>query len=145
MSGFALRKLAVLKRIEALGSPERERAEALYPVLDRIEYSCFAPFRMAVLFIPLSVLFALPFLKEVGPQVSEDRLWLCGFLWAALWYIVGMWLLKVLFFNKRRDSAVEMLNKSLMFDPTLHETLELLKELDPDMARNIRKYLPQPP
>ena len=148
MGLVAMRKMVVIQRIAQLEPrEERERAERLYWILDRIEFHTIIPLFMGFLAVPVGVLLALIFIIKSGMTLPQDEtlLLLCAFVCAALSYILGVFFLKVLFCNRRRELKIRELEDALALDATLYRTLEILKQLDPAMARNIRRHLPQPP
>ena len=140
-SGTVMRKIAVFHRIERLPTDEKERAHKLYAILDKIEWLTIAPFyfgMFAILALPLLTVFMDG--KLLG---SEGTMLLYGFGGATLFYTIGVFALKKLVFNSRRSGVVEQLRMMLSSDHNYRSTLETLRQIDPDMARNIKKCIAQ--
>lgn len=134
MNGFILRKMAVFNRIEKLSADEKKRAHKLYEVLDKIEWFTIIPFYFGML-----AWLALPFLA--GRLPGSEVVFL---LYALILYAIGVFVFKKLIFNHYRDRQVLKLRTMMISDHNCRNTLETLKRLDPDMARNIKKHIVQP-
>lgn len=140
-SGAVMRKLAVFNRIEQLPADEKERARKLYVILDRIEWLTTAP-----LYLGMFAILALPFLAAFMDGKlpgGKGTMLLYGFGGAAFCYVVGVFALKKLAFNPRRNGLVEQLRKMLLSNHNYRNTLETLKQFDPDLARHIKKCIAQ--
>jgi MFS family permease len=134
---FTLRKMVVLNRINELPEGEKKLAFRLYGVLDRIEWLTVAPLIFG-LFAPFITAIVAILLKVKPP---ESWLWMAAIYVAS--YIVGVIMLKKLFFNPPRSRKAEELKNLLTSDHHFAEVLKTLKKLDPDIARNIRKFIPK--
>ncbi len=91
------------------------------------------------------VLIFLTVLTDGKLPGGKDAMSLYGFGNAALFCAAGVLILKKLIFNPRRNGKVEELRTILSSDHNYRSTLEMLKQLDPDMIKNIRKYITHMP
>lgn len=139
MIGLIMRKLAVAGRIGQLPEKEKERACQLYKVLDRVEWLTVAPFYFGI-YVLLAVVSVMLLLK-IEPPGGEVANVFYG-LGVVLCWIISVIGLKKIYFNPHRKRVIDDLRTMLMSDHNFTNTLETLKRLDPDMARNIRKFIP---
>jgi len=146
MSGTIIRKMVVLGRIEKLPEDEQERAFRLYAILDRIEWLTIAPIIIGIYsgFLLSMITAETLFASILRMQLPSGGLidFLYGLMTLILCSASCIFGLKVLYFNPRREQSVNELRKTLLSDSQFNGTLKTLKELDPDMARNIRKHIP---
>jgi hypothetical protein len=146
MRGMVIRKRLVFSRIAQLPPDERERAQKLYSVLDKIEWLCLAPIYTAAVFIILWMLIAVMLFTSSSSDYSGDgkniRLFvilLVGILICAF----GTFIANKLIFRVCRDKELNKLQAMVSSDHTCIDALETIKELDPDMGHNIGWYIAQ--
>ncbi len=138
-SGTNARKLIVYERIAQLPSDQKTKAQAVYKVLDRIEWLTVSPLYFGMLFIGL--LLCLPYVGiQFKPSEAGTTL---GIFSAVAVYILGVVILKIFFFNGWRKVRLEQLNGMLAGDPRLKEIMGTLQKIDPDIFRNLKKFLPE--
>lgn len=134
-----MRKSAVIRRIEDLPVEKKGRARELYVIIDKIEWLTIAPLYFGMLAVPL---FPFPWMFMADNLPGEaGMIRFYGFVSAAFLYAVGVFALKMLVCNPRRNGVVEKLQTVLLSNHNYQDTLETLKQLDPDMAKNIKKCL----
>lgn len=140
--GTVLRKIIVLNRIEELPEEQREHVYYLYAILDRIEW-----FKVLPYYLSLIAIIAMPLLATYLGDiflVNEFVSLLCGLVIAALCYTGLVYLLRKFVFTGSCKKQVEKLRNTLS-DQKYIAPLQIIKELDPDITRNISKYLVQIP
>lgn len=138
-NGINARKLIVYDRIAQLPSDQKTKAQAVYKVLDRIEWLTFSPLYFGMLFIAL--LMCLPYVGIEFKQSAAGAT--LGIFSVVIAYILGVAILKIFFFNSRRKVRLHELNGMIEGDPSLKEVIHTLREIDPDIFRNLRKLLPE--
>lgn len=134
--------LVALGNISKLPADEKERANKLYPILNTIHFLTVSPVYIGTLAIILVVIVicASSSLQEACVTMLQDRGLFYGYGVFALIYVAGIFLTKLIFYH-RRNKKVEELRTMLLSDDSYRDTLETLKEFDPAMARNIRKFI----
>lgn len=125
------RKLAVAAQIESIKDPElRTGVNALYSILDSMEFFKVIPFSAGVLFMCFSL-----FLDKGG---YPD--WVLG-LSAVLFFAVGVFLLRLIFLpliNRRVSRLSEFLKEH---GDHGRACLDLLFRIDPSLKHNTRKQV----
>lgn len=145
--GAGMRKIVVLHRIEKLPTEERQRAHDLYHVLDDIEFCTYAPFPLGAYIGVVLLFLTTPLLEYLLTKMLPGRdipfLLLGAVIDLFFSSALGVFFLKRLVFNPRRSKRLDELQTMLHTDLRLHETLATLLQLDPEMARTIRRFIPQ--
>lgn len=132
---FGMRKRLVWWQINQLPKEKIDKARRLYLVLDKIEWLTLSPILMGTIIPLLPVLAIFSYFGYRNPSI------LFLILIFILCWIMG-WIGLRLLFNPIRKRKIDELQVMLSSNTQFSEMLETLKEIDPDMARNIRNHIP---
>jgi len=150
MSATSWRKVFVAKKIEKLEPEVKEKVKKLYSILDKVEF-CFilcikCGAQLGLLLVMTLTLVCtllsknsvcqtiLKFLFEEPEMFGQIAFASVIATPLVLWLTLYKW-----FCHKQKDK----LQRIMAEDTNFFSTLEMVKDLDPDMARNIKKFLPQ--
>lgn len=142
MRGIILRKMMVGKKIDRLPAEERESARHLYNILDMIELCTVAPWTAGIVgtvFLSIAVFYwaiSSGFFAELRYMLWSIPIELIAS------YLLSVLLLKVIYFNRRRKKEIHELEKVLSLNHQYFRILKKLGEIDPDMIRNIKRFIP---
>lgn len=146
MRGMVMRKRLVYGRIAQLPPDERERAQKLYLILDKIEWLSFAPLYLTAgvpilwMFIVLMI-FGSSSMGFASDARNIHLLWVL--VGGALFCAAGVLIVSKIVFKKHRDKEMDKLREMISSDYTCIDMLDTLKQLDPDMAHTIGWYIAQ--
>ena len=136
-SRFLYRRYEENVLISALPPDKKIRASVMYSVLCKIEQLTFAPYYFGILSI-----FFLVVLPLFGIQFSnDDTNRILGVIISILLYFVGVFILKKLYFNSRRQQNLDKLERMLAINDGYRHTLDTLRKIDPYLFSRIGKIL----
>jgi len=150
MSATAWRKMVVAKKIENLEPKVKKRVEKLYSVLDKVEFCfilCIKCGAQLGLLLVLALTLACTLLSKYGVcqtilkfLFEEPKMFGQIAFASVIATPLALWLTVYKWFCQRQKTKLQQV---MAEDENFFTTLEKVKELDPDMARNIKKFLPK--